>query len=388
MNNLESNLWKLYCYRFFSNFWLIAPILIPFYESNGLTVTQVFIVQSIYLGTLLIFEIPSGYLSDIIGRKKTLTLGACFLPVGLAVYAFSHGFYGFSLAEIILAIAASMRSGTDSALIYDTLLQLKQEAQYKTFEGKAEFYARIGDSVSSVLGGLLALITLRLPFYINIATGFILIPLAITLIEAKRESLEAKNPFKGILGIVKYCLGHPKIRSVLICYSVLMSTGIIGVWSYYMYYGKLGVAVAYYGILLAIFGLCSAYGSKKAHSLESRLGKGTSLSLLLSISIVFILLGQFKTMYLIPLIFLNGFVWGISVPLLVGHLNELVKSEIRATALSVMTMTGSLSFVILAPVFGKIVDSYSLSSAHTALGIFFLIGGSASLILLRRHKVI
>jgi MFS family permease len=388
MSSLESNLWKIYFYRLFSNFWLIAPILIPFYESNGLSATQVFIVQSIYLGTVLIFEIPSGYLSDVIGRKKTLTLGAVFLPVGLAVYASSHGFCGFSLAEVILAIAASMRSGTDSALIYDTLLQLKGEAHYKTFEGKADFYARIGDSASSVLGGLLALITLRVPFYINVVTSLPLIPLAITLIEPKRESLEAENPFREILGIVKYCLVNPKIRSVLIYFSVMISTGIIGVWSYYMYYGKLGLSVGYYGILFAVFALCSGYGSKKAHSLESRLGRGTSLSLLLSISLVFILLGQIKAVYLIPLIFVNGFFWGFSGPLLAGYLNELVKSEIRATALSVMNMVGSLSFVILAPVFGKIVDSYSLPSAHTALGIFFFIGGSASLILLRRHKVI
>ena len=52
----RTNLWKVYIYRFFSDFWLIAPVLVPFYESNGLSATQVFIVQAIYAISLLIFE--------------------------------------------------------------------------------------------------------------------------------------------------------------------------------------------------------------------------------------------------------------------------------------------------------------------------------------------
>ena len=136
-----------------------------------------------------------------------------------------------------------------------------------------------------------------LQIYVNIATGFTLIPLAITLIEPKRERPGAEKPFKQILEIVKYCFVHPKIRSVLVYFSVLMSTGITGVWSYYMYYGELGLSVGYYEILFAVFGLCSGYGAKKAHALESRLGSGTSLYLPLSISFAFTLLGQIKHEY-------------------------------------------------------------------------------------------
>lgn len=48
MTKLKSNLWKVYIYKFLSEFYLIVPILIPFYESNGLTKTQVFTVQATY----------------------------------------------------------------------------------------------------------------------------------------------------------------------------------------------------------------------------------------------------------------------------------------------------------------------------------------------------
>ena len=58
------------------------------------------------------------------------------------------------------------------------------------------------------------------------------------------------------------------------------------------------------------------------------------------------------------------------------QMNRLIESKIRATVLSVANMTRSLSYVILSPLFGKVVDSYSLSTAFTLLGVFFFLSGS------------
>ncbi len=386
--DVKSNLWKIYLIKLFSSFWLIAPILIPFYESNGLSATQVFTVQAVYSLTVLIFEIPSGYLSDVIGRKRTLILGSIFLPIGVGVYAFSNSFITFVIAEFIIAIGNSMRSGTESAVLYDSLNELKQTSEYKKTEGKAHFYHNVGTSTASVLGGFLALITLRTPFYINIITAAMLIPLSISLIEPRRIKLVSENHLKEILRIVKYSLTHAKIRSLIIYSSLLLSTGITGVWSYYMYFGKLGLSVGFYGVLFAVFGFCSALGGRQAHWLENKIGGKTSLFLILLISPIFISLGLIKSIFLIPFIFLNGFLWGFSVPLFMDYLNKIIKSDIRATVLSVESMISRFSFVIVAPIFGKLIDVYSLSFAHISMGVFFLVIGLLSLFLLKKNKVI
>ena len=388
MRDIRQNFWKIYSYSFLSNFWLIAPILIPFYKSNGLDSTQIFTVQAVYFAAFLIFEIPSGYLADVIGRRKSLILGAFSLPIGVAVYALSCGFYSFALAEIIIAFAASLRSGTDSALIYDTLLQLNQEYEYKNFGGRSVFYARAGDSTASALGGLFALITLRLPFYINIGSSIFMIPLAISLVEPERERRVPKNHFTEILRIVKYCFAHAQIRSLTIYHSLLFSTGIIGVWSYYMYYGEVGLSIGFYGILFAIFSLCIAFGAKQSHVLESIFDRKVSLCLLLLISPIFLGLGFVRSVFLIPFIFANGFMWGFSQPLFAHYINQLVESDIRATVLSVSSMSCALSFVVLAPIFGKLVDAYSLSCAYIILAVFFFIFGAMSILLLKKHRVI
>jgi MFS family permease len=385
---VATNFFKVYVYRFFSGFWLIAPVLIPFYEANGLTATQIFLVQAVYALSLLIFEVPSGYLSDVIGRKNALILGSIALPVGLAAYAFSYGFWGFAIAEVILGIAGSLRSGTDSALMYDSLIQMGREPEYDKFEGTAEFFHRAADSTSSILGGLFALTSLRYPFYINIASGLILFPLAISFIEPRREQLEAKYPFLEIMEISHRCITDRRLRWLMLYSSLLVSSGIVGIWSYYMYYDKLGLSVGLFGFLFAVFGLFSAVGASQAYFVERKLGRRRSLSMLLVIALNFLSLGAFMSVMMLPCIFLNAFLWGLSAPLFMKYINELVESDVRATVLSVCNMFGSLSFVVLSPLFGKLIDYFSLSLAYFALGIFFLSFGLVCLLHLSRQKII
>ncbi len=376
MTNIRSNLWKIYAYKLISEFWVIVPILIPYYQSNNLNKTQIFTIQAAYALSILIMEIPSGYLADIIGRRKTLILGALFMPLGIGVYAFTHSFYSFLIAEFIIAVGNSMRSGCDSALVYDTLIQINQESEYKKFEGKSFFYARIGTSVSSILGGLLAVLSLKMPFYANIATSMLLFPLALILIEPHRKKLESPSPLKDILKISQFCFAHPRLRWLMLYGALIRSTGVIGVWAYFLYYESIGIGIAYFGIIFAGWQLSSAFGSKYAHILEIKMGHSRSIFLTLFIAPTFIMLGFLKTPLLLPLIFFNAFLFGLSFPLLLDYMNRLIASDVRATALSVANMTGSFSFVILSPLFGKLVDFLSLSDAFIIMGAFFIVYGS------------
>jgi MFS family permease len=376
MTNIRSNLWKIYFYRFLNEFWIVLPILIPYYEANRLNSTQIFTIQAAYALSILLLEIPSGYLADVIGRKKTLILGACFLPVGIGVYVFTHSFATFILAEFIIAIGNSMRSGCDSALIYDTLIQLKEESEYKKFEGRSFYYTRVGTALSSILGGVTALISLRVPFFINIGTCLFMIPFALLLIEPKREKLKVSSPFKDILKISRFSFSHKQLRLLMFLTALIMSTAIIGIWAYFLYYESIGISIGFFGVLMAAFQLSSAFGSRQAHVFEKFLGQKQSFLILLFAAPVFVLLGAFKSIALIPLIFLNAFLLGFAFPILMDHMNRLIESKVRATVLSVANMTRSLFYVILSPLFGKVVDSYSLSSAFILLGVFFFLCGS------------
>jgi MFS family permease len=385
MSNLRANLWKLYAYKFISEFYLVVPVLIPYYMAHGLSSTQVFTIQAAYALSVLVLEIPSGYLADVAGRKTTLVLGAVAMPLGLAVYAFSGTFLTFIFAEFLIAVANSMRSGSDSALIYDTLLQLKDEARYKRFEGRAFFFTRVGTASSAVLGGLAAILSLHLPFYINMVTCLIMLPMSIALVEPARSKLEAKNPLLDILRVAKFSFTHGELRRLILYGALVQSTCIIVVWASFLYYRALGISVGLFGVLFALFQLASAFGAKQAHSVEKVLGFRKALALPLLIGPIFLLMGAVRSLFIIPLIILYAFFWGLLYPILLDLLNRRIDSAVRATVLSVASMAGSLSYVVLAPIFGKLVDALSLSAAFLILGAYFLIYGLIALVSILQH---
>jgi MFS family permease len=57
---------------------------------------------------IVALEIPSGWMADVWGRRKTLILGTILGSAGFMMYSFSYGFWAFILAEIILGAGHSL----------------------------------------------------------------------------------------------------------------------------------------------------------------------------------------------------------------------------------------------------------------------------------------
>ena len=55
-------------------FMVIIPVIVPFFEGHGMDMEQIFILQAIFGISVVILEVPSGYVADIIGRKNSLII--------------------------------------------------------------------------------------------------------------------------------------------------------------------------------------------------------------------------------------------------------------------------------------------------------------------------
>ena len=90
--NLESNVWKLYLIKATRCFILTVPIIVLFFKENGLSMKQILLLQALFSVAVLLLEVPTGFFSDIFGRKKSIIIGAILASMGFTVYALSHGF--------------------------------------------------------------------------------------------------------------------------------------------------------------------------------------------------------------------------------------------------------------------------------------------------------
>ena len=105
---LRHNILKMYLLKAVLWFMVAMPIIVLFFQEHGLTLTEVMILQSIYSFSVALFEIPSGFIADVFGRKRTIVLSTIFTFIGFLVFSFFGGFYAFAIAQVLVGIGGSL----------------------------------------------------------------------------------------------------------------------------------------------------------------------------------------------------------------------------------------------------------------------------------------
>ena len=137
MTTNNSNIKKLYLFSFLKMSLFPMAIITLFWKDHiGLNLTQILLLQGIYSVAMAIMEYPSGYLSDRIGYRASLNLASLLGIIGWGLYSFADSFTLVLIAEIILGISFSFISGSDSALLYESLKAGKEEQNYARHEGR------------------------------------------------------------------------------------------------------------------------------------------------------------------------------------------------------------------------------------------------------------
>ena len=366
---MEKRLFPFLLFKTLGEFWAALPILVPLYLSCGLKASEVFLVQGAFALTVLILEIPSGYLADRYGRKRSLLGSALFLPSGVLLYLRGWGLGAFALSESVIGIGQSLRSGSDSALLYDTLKEEGREGEYTRWEGRAFFCARMGVLVSALLGGYLGTVSLRLPLVVNLVVFLLLIPLALLLREPSGERRVRSKPWKDLGAVCKQALKRPELRRGMLRISLTNACQLTSLWASFLAYRVWRVPLPLFGFLFALFQLASALGAAGAHSFARKVRHFLFLP-----GLFWIALGLSFRPLLLPLILCAAFFWGLATPVLLDDVNRRVESSVRATLISLSSMGGSLLFVLVSPLFGLLADHLSLGASYLFLGFVFSLG--------------
>jgi MFS family permease len=299
----------------------------------------------------------------------------------------------FLTAEILLGIGMSLISGADSALIYDTLKISNNQNQYRKKEGKFQAIGNFSESIASVLGGFIAIYSIRATFIPYIVLSAIAVLVALSIVEppkSKQKTTKHSNPILELYSIVKYSLKDHKEVAALIFYAGLISASTLSmVFFIQPYFLLVGLPIGLFGIVWAALNFSVGIFSLYADLYEIKFGRRFSLISLIFYSILgYLLLSVFQTLWATFFILLFYFTRGISGPILKDYVNTHIDSSIRATVLSVKNLVGRLIFTVISPFLGYFADTYSLATAFQISAIFFCITGTISLLYLKKHNAL
>ncbi|MBV5315409.1 MAG: MFS transporter [Prolixibacteraceae bacterium] len=374
MKKLPKNTFQLYLIKIAKWFNLVMPIVVLFYQDNGLSMSQIFLLKSIYSIAMVATELPSGYLADVWGCRKTLLLGAILGTLGILIYSFSGTFYSFVVAEIILGIGFSFISGADSAMLYDSLKAENREDEYIKHEGRISSAGNFAEALAGVAGGLLATISLRTPYYFQIFIAAIAIPAAYFLKEPQHIQERIHLKMKEILSIVKLTYQQKEMRSAILISSFTGAATLTYAWFVQPYFQEAGVPVSVFGILWTLLNLSAGVFSMYSYRVERLFGKkNTLLFIVIFISLGFILTSIEISLVGIAILFGFYMVRGIATPVLKDQINQYTDSKVRATILSIRNFEIRIIFAAIGPVLGYITDTFSLQTALMVTGITYFI---------------
>lgn len=384
---MRRNILALYLIKISKWFSLVMPIIVLFYQDNGLGLQDVFILKSIYSIAAVTLEIPSGYLADVWGRKKCLVSGCILVFIGFLCYSFTGSFETFIIAELLLGIGQTLVNGADSALLYDTTVHYKKEEQYLRYEGRITMIGNFAEAIAGIFGGLLAVYSLRFPFYGQAFIAFIGIPAAFSLKEFNLKDNIA-NPVREIIRIVKYSLFINK----KLCFNILFS-GIIGAatltmaWFVQPFLIYLEMPTSYYGIIWTALNLTVGLAALYSDRIERYFGMNRmNLIILLMIVGGYVALA-YNLSYWGLLILLIFYIFrGFATPILKGYINQLTMSDMRATVLSIRNFVIRLIFAAIAPFIGWLNDIYSLQIALLVSSAIIMLPGIIFYLLQLRDK--
>ncbi len=386
---ISGNIKKLYLHNFLYEMIFFIPILVPFWSGLGFSMQQIFYLEAAFAAMVMLCEIPSGYFADLYGRKNSMMLGAVLEFIGLLLFVFSGSFLGFLLGEVVIGIGASFQSGANEALMYDTLVELGREDEYKKKQGNYFFAGRMAATFAKVTGAFMAGLMIRLPFYSTIIPWFLAIIVVFTLVEPKTHE-KAFETWKHFTNICKESfIKNKKLKYLLIYGAIPPGFFLITFWLYQKYMEVTEVPIIFFGIIISLMNVTSGFGGKYAKEIEEKITPKLALILIpLMAAIVWGSLAIVKSPYMILVFMIATFLWGVHLPIVQDYIQKIISADRRATVLSIRSFLTRGIFLVFAPFLGWITDFYSIQTAFAfAAGLILVLGGM-SLLALKKVKII
>lgn len=376
MANVLTNVWKYTIFLITNKRVWVAIIAVYYLTIPG--VNELGISYIILAGNIagIIFEIPSGYLADIIGHKKTLIISRVFAILSTLFYLVSWDIWSLIIASIFLSMSVAFTSGTGNAFMQDTLRAAGREKDYARIMGKVKALGFSIPLIISTIVPFFAGISMRAPFVVGLVMDIIGFVIALTFVTPKVVQNPIKKP--SISNFVSVFQDGRK--SGFLKYAVY--TGVLGGLIFAIgnyrgpYQASAGAIVAYFGLFFGAGRLFASIMLWFSGSIQKRFTM-KQFFLLQSVlyGLIFLVLGLSNNAWLIVILFAiqNGLKWGLT-EIEDSYFIDLIKgSSFKATLLSIGAQTGQFIGALAALLVGAIITYFGYKQGFLVFSLVFSI---------------
>ncbi|WP_224961171.1 MFS transporter [Geomonas subterranea] len=388
MGKLSDNIRKLYLFSFLQMMLFPMAIITLFWKDHaGLSLTQILLLQSIFSVATLALDYPAGYVSDRLGYRCALNIASVLGIIGWGIYIWADSFASVLLAEIILGMSLSFISGSDSALLFETLRAQGEEQSYARHQGRMHGFAQAGEAAGAILAGVIYAREPRLPFILQVAVWGAALMVTRQLADSPRAHGPVRSHLAEAIATARYAFGENRhLRYTILLNTVLGIASFYPVWLIQPYMQHAGVPVAWFGPVWAGANLTVAVCALASHRLHNRLGdRGMVLLFLFLVVIGYLGLGLAAGVWGFLFYYLLTCMRGLRGPMMLAHTQRESASANRAATLSLQSVSFRLLFVVTGPLVGRLADQGGVGRGFYLLFYAFLVTLPLLAILFLRH---
>ena len=339
-------------FRFFQNllFWQAVWFL---YFQNELSAAEAILLNALYDLATTVLEVPSGWMSDRVGRRITLILAAVFAVTASALLAFGGSFWVFLAGQVAFGASAAFSSGTDTAFLYESLEDAGRADEVEAQELRAWRFNFTALALSALIGGAVSLVSYAATFVMAGAAALVMLVIAIRFVEPGR--LEHHVPQGGEwarFGALREALVNPVLlwlfALTVLMYGLSHVPFVFGQPYIQQSLASLGLeaeAPLVSGAVTTAMMLLSVAVSWAAPGIRHRIGLTAILLAAFAIQIgLAAILAATSSAFAIVFLLLRMVPNSLSAPFILARVQPELKNESRATYLSLKSLTGRIVF--------------------------------------------
>ena len=331
-----------------------VPVSAFFLESRGLSLTDIFMLESVLVASILVAEIPAGIIGDRFDRRRLVGAGFVFNAIAEILFAAGTNFSIYALSFVMSGLSIAMLTGVQDAYIYDSL---GDDADAKAVGAWGHLSALMltAGVTGSVVGSALGSVDISLPALLSAAMA-VVAAVCVAFLPQQNPKTHDKHPETSWVSLkigVKLLFTSPLLLYVAVGSSASFALFNAVYTLNQPLFAAQDVPIATWGVIAGVGQLLAAGYNYAAGRIEKRVGRKTALLLAMGYGAAgFCLMAVPHVLAVV-----SGFllvVVGIHArgPITSAVTNKLIPAHRRATVLNVASSVGSLVGIVVNPLVG------------------------------------
>ena len=348
-----------------------VPVSAFFLESRGLSLTDIFMLESVLVASILVAEIPAGIIGDRFDRRRLVGAGFVFNAIAEILFATGTNFSIYALSFVMSGLSIAMLTGVQDAYIYDSL---GDDADAKAVGAWGHLSALMltAGVTGSVVGSALGSVDISLPALLSAAMA-VVAAVCVAFLPQQNPKNHDKHPETSWISLkigVKLLFTSPLLLYVAVGSSASFALFNAVYTLNQPLFAAQDVPIATWGVIAGVGQLLAAGYNYAAGRIEKRVGRKTALLLAMGYGAAgFCLMAVPHVLAVV-----SGFllvVVGIHArgPITSAVTNKLIPAHRRATVLNVASSVGSLVGIVVNPLVGLGAETSTRLTVLTIGGV-------------------